>query len=109
MFIRLITKMEGAAPIQRSIESGDTITGVTIMMMNEKLDTGDIIYQEPHRIDSHKKAWELEEELMNLGGYILLLALESVLNNKFVLYPQEHRLSTYAKKITKKNLKLIGI
>ena len=90
--------MEGAAPIQRSIESGDTITGITIMMMNEKLDTGDIIYQEPHRIDSHKKAWELEEELMNLGGHILLLALESILNNKFVLYPQEHRLSTYAKK-----------
>ena len=49
----LLPRWRGAAPIQRSIESGDTITGVTIMMMNEKLDTGDIIYQEPHRIDSH--------------------------------------------------------
>ena len=76
----LLPRWRGAAPIQRSIESGDTITGITIMMMNEKLDTGDIIYQEPHRIDSHKKAWELEEELMNLGGHILLLALESILN-----------------------------
>lgn len=102
----LLPRWRGAAPIQRSIESGDTITGVTIMMMNEKLDTGDIIYQEPHRIDSHKKAWELEEELMNLGGHILLLALESILNNKFVLYPQEHRLSTYAKKITKEESKI---
>ena len=102
----LLPRWRGAAPIQRSIESGDTITGVTIMMMNEKLDTGDIIYQEPHRIDSHKKAWELEEELMNLGGHILLLALESILNNKFILYPQEHRLSTYAKKITKKESKI---
>ena len=47
--------MEGCCAYSRSIESGDTITGVTIMMMNEKLDTGDIIYQEPHRIDIIKK------------------------------------------------------
>mgnify|MGYP001169627462 FL=1 len=49
----LLPRWRGAAPIQRSIESGDKLSGITIMKMVEKLDAGDIIYQEPVKIDDN--------------------------------------------------------
>ena len=49
----LLPRWRGAAPIQRSIQAGDRLSGITIMQMNEELDKGDIIYQEPVTISDN--------------------------------------------------------
>ena len=94
--------MEGAAPIQRAIESGDKLTGITIMKMKEKLDAGDIIYQEPVSIDENDSSSSLHEKFIRIGTDCLLLTLDSISENNFMTHPQDENLATYAKKISKK-------
>ena len=59
----LLPRWRGAAPIQRSIEAGDELTGITIMKMNEGLDTGDIIYQEPIPIGDNDSSKDMHDNI----------------------------------------------
>ena len=59
----LLPRWRGAAPIQRSIESGDKLSGITIMKMSEGLDKGDIIYQEPVKIEENDSSTKLHEKI----------------------------------------------
>ena len=102
----LLPRWRGAAPIQRSIEAGDELTGITIMKMNEGLDTGDIIYQEPIPIGDNDSSKDMHNKFITLGIDSLLLSLDSILENNFMLHPQDGNLATYAKKIKKDEAKI---
>ena len=97
----LLPRWRGAAPIQRAIEAGDKLSGITIMKMIEKLDAGDIIYQEPVKIDDYDSSSSLHNKFIDIGTDTLLLTLDSILENNFMLHPQDNSLATYAKKIKK--------
>jgi len=92
----LLPRWRGAAPIQRAILAGDEVTGVTIMRMEEGLDTGPMLLTMPTRID-RKTAGELTEQLAKLGA----LALARWLDVPTPAKPQPEIGVTYAKKIDK--------
>ena len=102
----LLPRWRGAAPIQRSIEAGDKISGVTIMQMTEGLDQGDIIYQEPVDIKDNDSSSIMHNKFITTGIDSLKITLESILENNFMLHPQDDNLATYAKKITKAEAKI---
>ena len=97
----LLPKWRGAAPIQRAIEAGDKQTGICIMQMDETLDTGAIIHSEPIFIDSQATALSLHDQLSVLGGNIINVVLESLIDGSIEAMPQSDQEVTYAKKITK--------
>ena len=95
----LLPRWRGAAPIERAIHAGDKETGVSIMQMNEGLDTGDILLTKKHSISNFETSGSLTESLSILGAELLIDAIEKLpkLNPKL----QEHYKATYAKKILK--------
>ena len=92
----LLPRWRGAAPIQRAILAGDEVTGVTIMQMDEGLDTGPMLLKHPLNI-SGKNAGEVTEELSFLGARMLTDWLE----NPTPPVPQPADGATYASKIDK--------
>lgn len=81
----LLPKYRGAGPIQWSVINGDSITGITIMVMDEGMDTGDMLLKEQIDIDSNDTYGTLYEKLRILGGQALVKAL----NNYNSLIPQK--------------------
>ena len=102
----LLPRWRGAAPIQRAIEAGDKLSGISIMQITKELDKGDIIYQEPISIGDNDSSISMHEKFTNIGIDALLLTLESILESNFMLHPQDEKLATYAKKITKEEAKI---
>jgi methionyl-tRNA formyltransferase len=92
----LLPRWRGAAPIQRAILAGDEVTGVTIMRMEEGLDTGPMLFRMITKIH-RKTAGELTEELAKLGAVALVGWMEVPMAPK----PQPDVGVTYAKKIDK--------
>jgi methionyl-tRNA formyltransferase len=78
----LLPKYRGAAPIQWAIINGETETGVTIMQMDEGIDTGDILLQEKLPIEKTDTAGSMSEKLAALGGKTLARALDLLRRNK---------------------------
>jgi methionyl-tRNA formyltransferase len=72
----LLPRWRGAAPIQRAILAGDRTTGITIMQMDEGLDTGPILLQEPLTISTDDTGGSLHDKLAALGARVLVRALE---------------------------------
>ncbi len=85
----LLPKYRGAAPIQWAILRGETITGVTIMQMNERMDAGDILLQRQTPIDSDETYGELQARLAELGAAALRDALAQL--HAGALPPQRQR------------------
>jgi methionyl-tRNA formyltransferase len=75
----LLPRWRGAAPIQRAIEAGDKVSGVTIMQMAEGLDTGDMLLKESIDITPTMTAQTLHDALSNMGARMIITALESIL------------------------------
>lgn len=100
----LLPRWRGAAPIQRAIFAGDTMTGVTIMQMNEGLDTGDMLYKTDCAIDSRDTSASLHEKLSQLGADALIKTLDRLPSLKPEI--QDNSKATYAHKITKEEAKL---
>jgi len=98
----LLPKYRGAAPIQRSIIEGEAITGVTLMYMEEGLDTGDMIASRSTEI-GEKTAAELHDELSVIGGELLIETLPDIINGKVTRTSQDHSKATYAPMIFKKD------
>ena len=92
----LLPRWRGAAPIQRAILAGDTISGVTIMRMDEGLDTGPILHRRELPIVG-KNAGQVTQELAQLGADALLEWLESPTPP----VPQPEKGATYAAKVAK--------
>jgi len=97
----LLPLHRGAAPIQRAILNGDTRTGVTTMMMNEKMDDGDILLQEETAIGPDETAGELHERLAMIGAELLLRTLDGMRAGTLKPRPQDRSLATFAPKIRK--------
>lgn len=99
----LLPKWRGAAPIQRAIMAGDTVTGISLQVMVKALDAGDIIAETKINISKNLNSIELQTELQLLGPSLLLKDLKIYLDNpdKVKLTKQDDRLVTYASKIQK--------
>ncbi len=97
----LLPKLRGAAPIQWSIINGDRESGVTIMQMDEGLDTGDILLSQHITLQPKETGGSLFEKLSGLGGALLLKALELAERGELEPVPQREEEHTYAKMLTK--------
>lgn len=97
----LLPRWRGAAPIQRAIEAGDTRTGVTIMQMDEGLDTGDMLLIEPVTITETDTAASLHDKLAHLGATLIVDALKQLAGGVLIARPQPTEGVTYAAKLDK--------
>lgn len=93
----LLARWRGAAPIQRALLAGDRTTGITIMQMDEGLDTGPILLQEAVTISPNDTGGSLHDKLAALGARLLVLALKT--------HPtpvaQDPKVATYAARISR--------
>jgi methionyl-tRNA formyltransferase len=96
----LLPRWRGAAPIQRALMAGDAETGITIMTMDEGLDTGPILLQERLPIAPGDDAGSLQEKLAATGARLILRALEEVAAATLTAHPQPRAGATYAAKLT---------
>jgi methionyl-tRNA formyltransferase len=102
----LLPRWRGAAPINRAIMAGDTETGVTIMKMDEGLDTGAMAIWETHPITSDITTGELRNELAQLGAELMPVALRLAERGSLTLTPQPEQGVTYADKISKEETRI---
>ena len=99
----LLPRWRGAAPIQRAIMSGDQNTGITIMLMDEGLDTGDIISKITIAIKDTQNNDDLTNLLSLRGAELLKVSILKFANNIIKPTPQTPEGATYAKKIFKED------
>lgn len=97
----LLPRHRGAAPIQWSIINGDRETGVTTMMMDKGMDTGDILLVEKTRIGSQENAADLHDRLSGMGARCLKRTLEQLQDGSLTRTPQNHEQVTYAPMLKK--------
>lgn len=102
----LLPRWRGAAPIQRSIWAGDTETGVTIMLMDVGLDTGDMLHKVTTPIEPNETSASLYAKLAELAPLALLEVLNGLANHTFKAEKQDEALSNYAEKLSKEEAKL---
>ena len=102
----LLPKWRGAAPIQRAIMNGDTKTGVSIMRIEEKLDSGPVLSAKELDLDHITTYGEIEKKLSELGASALIESLKKIENGKAKFVDQVHSEATYAKKIDKTETKI---
>jgi len=95
----LLPRWRGAAPIERAILAGDAETGVTIMRMDEGLDTGAIVLAEKIPLGPRTTAPELYDRVAERGAALVLEALDGLASGRLVPRPQPRDGATYAKKI----------
>lgn len=100
----LLPKYRGAAPINRCIMEGENESGVTIMQMDAGLDTGAMLLSETVPIREDMTASELHNLLAEVGGTLLVNALDDI--NNLTHTPQDARLSNYAEKLLKPECQL---
>ncbi len=96
-----LPKYRGAAPIQWALVNGETETGVTIMLLDEGEDTGDIILQRSLSIDALDDAATLSVRLANLAPSLLVQALARISDGPPPHQPQDHARATHAPRLTK--------
>ncbi|MHB1452441.1 MAG: methionyl-tRNA formyltransferase [Saccharofermentanales bacterium] len=99
----LLPRYRGAAPIQWSIFNGDAITGVTVMLMDEGMDTGDILYSASADILPDMNAKELSDKLALLGADIITDVIISFLEGRIKAVPQDSSMATKVKPISKED------
>lgn len=99
----LLPKYRGAAPIQRAIMDGEKKTGITIMKMDEGLDTGDMISKTEVEIKDTDNFETVHDALAAAGAELLITTLSDIENGTATFEKQDDTLSSYAKKITKED------
>ena len=97
----LLPRWRGAAPVARAIEAGDSSTGVTIMQMDEGLDTGPILDQSSLPISDTDTSQTLHDRLAALGAERMLGTLERLASGNITAHPQDETLASYARKLKK--------
>jgi methionyl-tRNA formyltransferase len=97
----LLPRYRGAAPIQRAIEAGDVVTGISIMKMEAGLDTGPVMVQRALRIGHNDHAGTIHDELAKLGGICICEALARLQTGGYTFNAQDDSIATYAKKLEK--------
>ncbi len=102
----LLPRWRGAAPIQRAVLAGDTETGITIMRMDEGLDTGPILAQRAIPIGAAETAASLHDRLAALGAEMIVAALEGLAAGTLRARPQPVEGVTYAAKLSRAEARL---
>jgi methionyl-tRNA formyltransferase len=102
----LLPRWRGAAPIQRAILAGDDETGITIMQMDEGLDTGEMLYKIACSIDARDTAQTLHDKLAELGGHAIIETLNKLAQGNLLHEKQDDKQASYATKVTKTESKL---
>jgi len=104
--VSLLPKYRGAAPMQRAIMEGESETGVTIMYMDEGLDTGDIICSESFPISEEDDFESIHDRSAEVGARLLSETIDSIASGTAVRTKQDDALATYAKKVEKEDCKI---
>lgn len=99
----LLPKYRGASPIQTAIMHGETETGVTIMKMDEGMDTGPILLHKKIKIEADDTYHTLNEKLAELGKTALLEALPLYINGALQPVPQNDTQATYTKLLSRED------
>jgi methionyl-tRNA formyltransferase len=102
----LLPKYRGAAPIQWAIAEGEDKTGVTAMLMDEGMDTGDILMQKEVGIDPDDTCGSLHDKLAPVTADLLVEALERLAAGSIKPMPQDHERATYAPMLKKQDGKI---
>ncbi|MDD5170185.1 MAG: methionyl-tRNA formyltransferase [Syntrophales bacterium] len=97
----LLPRYRGAAPLNWTLIRCEEKTGVTIMFMDEGVDTGDIILQEETDIEEDETVDHLHDRLVELGAALLVAALRRIEAGTALRYPQDNALATYAPRLKK--------
>ncbi len=97
----LLPKLRGAAPIQWSVIDGDRESGVTIMQMDEGVDTGDMLLVRKYTLDAKETGGSLFDRLATFGGPMILEVLEQAQAGTLHPVPQNHEEHTHAKMLSK--------
>ena len=102
----LLPKWRGAAPIQRAIMNGDKKTGVSIMKIEEKLDSGPVLASKELVLDQNAIFGEIQKKLSLMGSDLLIESLINIENGMAKFINQVHSNATYAEKIDKNETKI---
>ena len=102
----LLPKWRGAAPIQRAIMNADKKIGVSIMKIEEKLDSGAVLSSKQIELNKNSTYGEIEKKLSIIGANLLIEVLKNLKNNKVEFKKQDHNKATYAKKINKEETRI---
>jgi len=97
----LLPQYRGAAPIQAAIAAGDAETGITVIYMDEGLDTGDILLQARLTISPHETGGSLHDRLAQLAPATLLDALTQLATGQAPRQAQDSSIATHAPKLTR--------
>jgi methionyl-tRNA formyltransferase len=103
----LLPKLRGAAPIQWAILNDESMTGLTVMQMDEGMDTGPILYQEEVAILKNETAGQLHDRLALMAGKLMVRSLKHMAEDPITYKPQDHGAASYAPKI-ERNLCLVN-
>jgi methionyl-tRNA formyltransferase len=102
----LLPRWRGAAPVQRAIMAGDAQTGVSVMRMEEGLDTGPVALEERLAIDPSATAGEIAQALAHMGAALMARALPALARHSLAFHAQSADGATYARKIDKNETRI---
>lgn len=97
----LLPRWRGAAPVQRAIEAGDSETGISLMQMEQGLDTGPVLATAVIPMADQETGASLHDRLSQLGGRVLTENLSALAAAQLVAEPQDDSRATYAKKLSR--------
>ncbi len=106
LHVSLLPKYRGAAPMQRAIMEGESETGVTVMYMDEGLDTGDILSVEKFPISPTDDFEAIHDRSADVGAGLLSETIEKIEKNETQRIKQDDTLATYASKVEREDCKL---
>ncbi|MBQ7387120.1 MAG: methionyl-tRNA formyltransferase [Clostridia bacterium] len=106
LHVSLLPKYRGAAPMQRAIMEGESVTGVTVMYMDVGLDTGDIIDTLEFSIGDEDDFETIHDRSAADGSVLLSKTINSIFDGTATRVKQDDSLATYAKKVEKEDCKL---
>ncbi len=99
----ILPKLRGASPVQYAILEGLTETGVTLMIMNDKMDEGDILKIKKIPIELTDTSPDLFQKMADVSANFLIDSLPEIISGKIKPQPQDHTQSTYTKLINKQD------
>ena len=102
----LLPKYRGASPIQSAVLNGDEYSGVTIMQMDEGIDTGDILFQKSIRLDENETGGSLFDRLAELGAELIVEALPAIEKGDISPVRQDAEAASHTKMISKEEGKI---
>ena len=106
LHVSLLPKYRGAAPMQRAIMEGEKETGVTVMYMDEGLDTGDIVSTERFEITENDDFETIHDRSAEIGSKLLSKTIDDIFMGRSTRKKQDDSLATYAKKIEKEDARI---